>query len=216
VVADGNLCILSNNHVLANVNDATKGDRILQPGPVDGGTASDKVAELQRFIRLNFAGINEVDAAVALTSFTRASPECQDFGTINPEPVDPAVNMRVRKTGRTTGPTLGTILETDASIRVGYGGGRSCQFEGQIRIVGSNGAAFSAGGDSGSLILTAGSLQPVALLFSGGQAPDGTLSTFATPIQVVMDRLGITEIVASADEFDSDGGDGGDGGDENG
>ena len=32
----GNRLILSNNHVIANSNDADAGDEILQPGPIDG------------------------------------------------------------------------------------------------------------------------------------------------------------------------------------
>src|SRR5262249_40393218 len=100
-VVDGNLCILSNNHVLANVNKAKKGDKILQPGPVDGGTSQDRIAELQDFVEIDFNGSNEVDCAVALTSFKRASPEHRDF-TIDPEPVDATIHLTVRKCGRTT------------------------------------------------------------------------------------------------------------------
>jgi hypothetical protein len=49
--------ILSNNHVLANSNDAKVGDPILQPGPYDGGSvANDTVATLLRFMRINFDG----------------------------------------------------------------------------------------------------------------------------------------------------------------
>lgn len=47
--------ILSNNHVLANSNDASPGDAILQPGPVDGGSpASDTIATLERFCPIDF------------------------------------------------------------------------------------------------------------------------------------------------------------------
>jgi hypothetical protein len=47
--------ILSNNHVLANSNDASPGDAILQPGPVDGGTpATDTIATLERFCPIEF------------------------------------------------------------------------------------------------------------------------------------------------------------------
>ncbi|MBL8133965.1 MAG: hypothetical protein JNL42_19040 [Anaerolineae bacterium] len=49
--------ILSNNHVLANSNDALKGDAILQPGPMDGGLQpADIVATLERFIPLRYVG----------------------------------------------------------------------------------------------------------------------------------------------------------------
>jgi hypothetical protein len=51
----GERLILSNNHVLANSNDALVGDAILQPGAIDGGNnPSDAVATLERFIKLRF------------------------------------------------------------------------------------------------------------------------------------------------------------------
>jgi hypothetical protein len=47
--------ILSNNHVLANRNDALPGDPILQPGPIDGGQADkDTIALLLRFQPIYF------------------------------------------------------------------------------------------------------------------------------------------------------------------
>lgn len=47
--------ILSNNHVLANSNDASPGDDILQPGPVDGGSrTNDRIATLERFCPIEF------------------------------------------------------------------------------------------------------------------------------------------------------------------
>ena len=47
--------ILSNNHVLANSNDASPGDDILQPGPIDGGSVSnDRIATLERFCPIEF------------------------------------------------------------------------------------------------------------------------------------------------------------------
>ena len=51
----GERLILSNNHVLANSNDANIGDAILQPGPYDGGkVASDTIATLLRFIPIQY------------------------------------------------------------------------------------------------------------------------------------------------------------------
>ncbi|HLE13856.1 MAG TPA: hypothetical protein VI776_03835 [Anaerolineales bacterium] len=48
--------ILSNNHVLANSNDATPGDAILQPGPADGGSTNlDQIATLERFRPIDFS-----------------------------------------------------------------------------------------------------------------------------------------------------------------
>ena len=46
--------ILSNNHVLANSNQAQPGDPILQPGPHDGGTSEDQIATLEEFVPINF------------------------------------------------------------------------------------------------------------------------------------------------------------------
>jgi hypothetical protein len=47
--------ILSNNHILANSNDANLGDAILQPAPMDGGSVkNDTIARLSAFIPINF------------------------------------------------------------------------------------------------------------------------------------------------------------------
>jgi len=50
--------ILSNNHVLANSNDAQPGDPILQPGPYDGGRfPDDHIADLEQFVPISFIGL---------------------------------------------------------------------------------------------------------------------------------------------------------------
>jgi len=47
--------ILSNNHVLANMNNAEIGDEILQPGKADGGTVpTDVIATLEDFVPVKF------------------------------------------------------------------------------------------------------------------------------------------------------------------
>jgi S1-C subfamily serine protease len=51
---DGQLYILSNNHVLADVNRAQIGDPILQPGPADGGNEDYQIATLADSIPLRF------------------------------------------------------------------------------------------------------------------------------------------------------------------
>jgi len=54
--ASGDALILSNNHVLANANQASPGDPILQPGAIDGGhEPADVVAALERFSEIQFA-----------------------------------------------------------------------------------------------------------------------------------------------------------------
>ena len=55
VKKNGKIFILSNNHVLANSNDAQPGDAILQPGPHDGGRfPDDHIAELYEFVPILF------------------------------------------------------------------------------------------------------------------------------------------------------------------
>ncbi|MDX1612914.1 MAG: hypothetical protein R3300_01315 [Candidatus Promineifilaceae bacterium] len=55
--SSGERLILSNNHVLANSNDAAVGDAIIQPGSADGGrVAADLIATLLRYEPLRFQG----------------------------------------------------------------------------------------------------------------------------------------------------------------
>lgn len=62
---DGSVCVLSNNHVMANENAAAIGDPIVQPGPADGGVSpADDIATLKRFVTINATG-NTVDGAIA-------------------------------------------------------------------------------------------------------------------------------------------------------
>ena len=56
VEKSGAKLILSNNHVLANSNDAKVGDDIYQPGPIDNGTFADKIGTLFDFVPITFSG----------------------------------------------------------------------------------------------------------------------------------------------------------------
>jgi hypothetical protein len=192
VRSNNHLCILSNNHVLANSNNARAGDSALQPGPADGGRdPRDRIGALETFVPIAFGGTatNYVDAAAAWTSLGAASPKMHCY-TINPDPVNPALGMCVRKCGRTTQGTLGVITGVHVTIRVGYGEGRVALFKDQVQIRGVGGD-FSAGGDSGSLVVTAGSRQPVALLFAGGNH-----LTFANVIARVIGAVGIRRFLS--------------------
>lgn len=52
---DNQLFVLSNNHVLADSNNASRGDPILQPGPIDGGTfPTDHIADLAEYVPIEF------------------------------------------------------------------------------------------------------------------------------------------------------------------
>lgn len=163
--------ILSNNHVLANSNNATPGDAILQPGPFDGGVdPSDRIAALSRFIPISFdppvpriLHRNLVDAAVAEGQFHDLKREIHWVGHLRgwrPRAQVP-VGLVVHKTGRTTNYTTGRITAINATIDVNYGGGRVARFRDQILTT-----PMSAGGDSGSLVADRDNFA-VGLLFAG-------------------------------------------------
>jgi hypothetical protein len=69
--------VLSNNHVLANSNDAAIGDAILQPGAYDGGTLqNDHIANLSEFVPIQFGATSipcPIGNAVAATLNSLAS-----------------------------------------------------------------------------------------------------------------------------------------------
>ncbi|MGH6913263.1 MAG: hypothetical protein ACREH3_06105 [Geminicoccales bacterium] len=163
--------ILSNNHVLANSNDARLGDAVLQPGPFDGGTdPADTIARLSRFIPITFdppvarpQHNNLVDAAVAAGEFHDLDREIYWVGYVRGWRRKSGVRVGdlVQKTGRTTNYTIGRITTINATVDVGYGGGRVARFRDQI--ITTN---MSAGGDSGSLVTTLDNVA-VGLLFAG-------------------------------------------------
>lgn len=185
------LFILSNNHVLANVNAGKPGDPILQPGPYDGGhVPRDVIAVLSKFIPVKFGGApNQVDCAIARTKPSLVSPKNISYGTINPNPAPCRLNLMVKKAGRTTQFTRGRITDCNATVRVGYGTAGVAIFQNQIIIqcILPPPAQFSAGGDSGSLIVTDVGNRPVGLLFAGSST-----HTIANPISAVLSALGVT------------------------
>lgn len=163
----GRYYVLSNNHVLANSNNANIGDPILQPGPFDGGTIpNDVIARLTRFVPIRFiaggqAPCNFVDCAIAEGRFEDLDRRIYWVGDVKRIFVAPTVGMVVEKCGRTTNFTTGTVTNINATVDVNYGGGQVARFCNQI--ITSN---MSAGGDSGSLVcdLDEGA---VGLLFAG-------------------------------------------------
>jgi Peptidase family S64 len=184
------LCILSNNHVLANSNNAAIGDPILQPGPIDGGTLpADLIAKLLKFIPIKFGGpANKVDCAIGkVVKSNLVSPLVRCYGKIKLPVVPCALNLLVKKCGRTTQFTRGRITDCTATVKVNFGVGIAV-FTNQIIIQSLNPPAqFSAGGDSGSLIVTDQTSQPVGLLFAGSST-----HTIANRIGDVLSALGVT------------------------
>ena len=167
----GHYYILSNNHVLANSNNATPGDAVLQPGPFDGGSdPADRIASLSRFIPITFdppvprfLHRNLVDAAVAEGEFHDLKREIHWVGHLQgwrPR-AQVTVGTLLHKTGRTTNYTTGRITAVNATVDVNYGGGRVARFRDQIITT-----PMSAGGDSGSLVADRDNFA-VGLLFAG-------------------------------------------------
>lgn len=186
--------ILSNNHVLADVNAASLGDDILQAGTADGGSQpGDVIGLLEDYVTISFTSPNLVDAATGWIDssfvdrrFLYVHHAAANFFTCQLPTAQATTGLQVGKAGRTTGLTAGFVTAIGVTIRVNMGRGQVAQFVDQIEIQGSRGD-FSRGGDSGSLIWTwDATRQPVGLLFAGGNR-----STFANPIDTVLNTLDI-------------------------
>jgi len=176
--------LLSNNHVLANANDANLGDPILQPGPADGGSyPQDLIARLCRFVPVRFDGsTNLVDAAIGCIVAGDVERRVYWIG----EPVATrrraGVNLgeQLQKTGRTTAYTRGRISGLHGTVSVNYGAGRTAVFREQIIT-----SPMSEGGDSGSLVLDLGG-NALGLLFAGSST-----HTILNNIEDVQTELGV-------------------------
>ena len=154
--------VLSNNHVLANSNNARIGDPILQSGPADGGTyPGDLIARLSRYVPIRFGGSpNYVDAAIAEGQFHDLDRDIYWIGYVKGVRAV-RVGEIVQKTGRTTNHTTGRVTAINATVNVNYGHGRIARMVRQILTT-----RMSAPGDSGSLLCDLNE-NAVGLLFAG-------------------------------------------------
>ncbi len=195
--------ILSNNHVLARSGQAAVNEAIAQPGAAACFNAPITVANLTAQAALVPAGTQQgrtgaapsnVDAAIAqvvsgqvdpagtildlgATAGTTSIPAAPPSSTVG----TPTLNMSVAKSGRTSGLTCSTISSINTNTVVAYEtqcGSNvtafNAQYANQVVVAGGS---FSAGGDSGSLIVDATTARPVALLYGGS-----TTDTVANPI----------------------------------
>lgn len=200
----GKLFILSNNHVLARSDLASPGDPVIQPGLVDNNctiAGASLVATLSQFINLETQAAPHVDAALA-----EVQPGAADLdgtilqlggttngdqptdGTPNPGPgVPPTIGRNVAKSGSATGLTCASILAIHVSISVDYQ--KECNADTKYTVTYQNqidipGLGFSAEGDSGSLIVTQDTADPVGLLYGGSD-----VDTVANPVADVLAQL---------------------------
>jgi hypothetical protein len=193
--------ILSNNHVLANTNEAEIGDQTWQPGRADGGKPADTIGLLADFVRIRFTGevncpivnfvarlfklnitsqpINKVDCAISKpVDDEYVSDEILEIG--KPTGFGKAkIGDKVKKSGRTTALTQGQVIATDGVSNVNYGS-KIAVFEDQIVTT-----AISEGGDSGSAVLNEAN-KVFGLLFAGSSS-----LTLINNITNVIDALGL-------------------------
>jgi hypothetical protein len=185
--SSGVLYILSNNHVLGRADQATVGDDISQPGLIDSGCQiATLVADFTVAPKLG----SNVDAAIAQLKLNMMDETgfIEDIG-VPGSALAATVGMAVAKSGRTTGFTTGTVGSIDTSVNVQYqkgcGSGKKFVVSYTNQVVIDSGS-FSAGGDSGSLIVTNNaSHNPVALLFAGSNT-----TTIGNPIGEVLIKVG--------------------------
>ena len=187
--------VLSNNHVLADVNKAQIGDDIYQPGPLDGGTpVANKAARLHRFVTINLGGqiANKVDAAIGeLSAGVAINRRICKIGKING--VGQAIeDLEVRKHGRTSGYTEGIVTDESIDALVGMDHNNPnivARFTNQMRIERiAPFPAFGLGGDSGSLVVKKATREAVGLYFAG---PDSGIYGLANHIADVIIELEI-------------------------
>jgi hypothetical protein len=188
VLRDGVLSILSNNHILARSGSAAVGEDTLQPGLIDSncsGTNSNIVGDFVG--NLVPLGTANVDAAISTArANVDSSGSIIDIGVPCTSIQAPTIGLPVMKSGRTTGFTTGSITSINTSVSIQYQKG--CN-QGKKFTVGYTNqivtGAMSAGGDSGSLLVSNdGTPNPVGLLFAGSSS-----ATIYNPIQSVVNAF---------------------------
>jgi hypothetical protein len=217
VLKGGELFILSNNHVLADINQGKKGDPIIQPGKYDGGTLADQIATLEEFVPIDFGtspptcpmaeAIEQLLNAIArgvgsshrVVSYQESRGENQvDAALARPLSLD-LVERRILNIGVPKGSreaTLGTNIKKSGRT-TGFTTGRITQIDATVQVsYGSAGTAtftdqFVAGAMSAGGDSGSAVLDEedyvVGLLFAGSQN-----TTIINPIQFVLDALDIT------------------------
>ncbi len=182
----GKPMVLSNYHVLCVDKAWSDGDAIVQPSRIDGGVCpGSQVAILKR----GMVG-GQVDCAVAEISTRETDWQIADIGAVSGTN-KASLGQTVRKRGRTTGLTYGTVDAEELSVNLDFGHGiGQLQLTNQIGIKpdAARNAKFGDNGDSGSVVVNdAGEV--VGLYFAGDpRDPYG----LANPIAAVLAALDVT------------------------
>ena len=146
------------------------GDKIVYPGPADGGASpADLVASLAFVHPFDTSGafVNRVDAALAEIAAARLSDVNLAIAkAVNPlGTVLPKRDMKVVKIGRTTGQTTGKVIDVNFRFALTYPGVGKVAYIDQVLC-----SRYTDGGDSGSIVVDSGSGKIVGLHFAGGPA----------------------------------------------
>ena len=175
---------------------------ILSPAPMDAdpdGPAPMGIGRHHSFVPLRSGDPQQVDAQeldVALFSITDHPQvsSMQGSGAFDTPSaaVAPAGQMRVKKIGRTTGPTTGEIVGPWVTrLSIPYKSSKFSSvvhFTGAWAVKGDGNARFSAPGDSGSLVVTQDGLRAVGLIFAGL----GSSLSLMIPMATVLDQLDLS------------------------
>jgi hypothetical protein len=206
---DSKLYILSTSHTLGRNNTAALGESVIQPGLVAAScdpTQTTVVASLSAFYDLKNGPQPRVDAAVAQVISGKVDTtgdilylgdRLDSNGVPMPGPpsagtglvvTSDLVGRGVAKSGSATGLTCSTIDSVGATVSIEYapncdgsGAPINVTYSGQVEIAGNG---FSAGGDSGSIVVTQDTAEPVALLFASSDS-----STLANPVSDVLGQF---------------------------
>ncbi len=214
----GKQYLLSNNHVLARSDHGTVGDAIVQPGLIDNnctpsgdGAGTVPVGALSTWLPLKSPQTNADAALAQVASHTVDATGSilelgvrQPDGTLAAAPPGvsstagkgelPSLQMRVAKSGRTTGLTCASVSATNLDVSVDYY--RDCAetrpyltkiFTNQLALSGDR---FSDAGDSGALVVDTQNAEPVGLFFAGGTDASGVGQGVANPATDVLTELG--------------------------
>lgn len=183
VKRNGQTCILSNNHVLALVNQASIGDF------TEDSSSGSPIATLSKIVQLNIGGgTNSVDAAISAVSIPGSvTPNIQGIDRFSSTPMNAFIGQKVIMSGAASGLMTGTVTGINSSVTLIFNDNTAIEFVNQIQIQGDTGS-FCTDGDSGSLILDQASMRPVGLLVG----EDGF--AYANHISAVLSTLGVTII----------------------
>ena len=213
---DDRVVLLSNNHVISNLDTMPAARRIVQPGRLDGGRLPDDViGTLKRHVALSTIAnppppgtlppVTAVDAAIGTIDVARTDNVLQ-IGNAIYELQAPAVGQAVQKRGRTTRLTNNaTVFSVNGTFNITY---RNQTRLGRVANTfvnrSTDGNPFSAAGDSGSLVFNQrqgqlnGTFPVLGLHFAGGAFNDGTPAAFACDINAVFGALNLTTICTCA------------------